>query len=270
MGMTGVFFTVAVAVFALIKHVDAALAGFALSFAVEFSTTTMWGVRTFVALENNMNSMERVVEFSTIETEPETGSRPPAAWPTEGRVEVDNLVVAYAPDLPPVLRGLTFDIRGGERIGVVGGTGAGKSSLTLAMFRLLEARSGEHPHRRPRHSFVDSAPPPLLSHNHPPGPFTVFRYHPVKSRPVGYAQRTTPCTTLFAACAFSRKLGPNRFRYARADQARRRRGRTGSLAACSGTFYPACPRAAPIFHMGNGAFTSARARGRAPSHHAAG
>jgi len=68
--------------------------------------------------------------------------RPPAAWPTEGRIEVDNLVVSYAPDLPPVLKGLTFSVNRNERIGVVGRTGAGKSSLTLALFRFLEAQSG--------------------------------------------------------------------------------------------------------------------------------
>lgn len=53
-----------------------------------------------------------------------------------------DLVVGYAPDLPPVLKGLTFSVNRNERIGVVGRTGAGKSSLTLALFRFLEARSG--------------------------------------------------------------------------------------------------------------------------------
>ena len=142
MGMVGAGFTSALAIFMLANHVDAALAGFALSFAVEFSSATLWVVRTFVALENNMNATERVVEYSTIETEPETGSCPPAAWPTEGRIEVDDLVVAYAPDLPPVLRGISFDVKGGERVGVVGRTGAGKSSLALALLRFLEVRSG--------------------------------------------------------------------------------------------------------------------------------
>lgn len=55
---------------------------------------------------------------------------------------MDNLVVGYAPDLDPVLKGLTFSVKRNERIGVVGRTGAGKSSLTLALFRFLEARSG--------------------------------------------------------------------------------------------------------------------------------
>jgi ABC-type bacteriocin/lantibiotic exporter with double-glycine peptidase domain len=68
--------------------------------------------------------------------------KPPAAWPTRGHIGVDDLVVGYAADLPPVLKGLTFNVNSNERIGVVGRTGAGKSSLTLALFRFLEARSG--------------------------------------------------------------------------------------------------------------------------------
>ncbi len=89
-----------------------------------------------------MNAVERVLEYSEIETEDLTGEKPPAAWPTQGRLEVSDLVVGYAPHLPPVLKGLTFQIEPAERIGVVGRTGAGKSSLTLALFRFLESRSG--------------------------------------------------------------------------------------------------------------------------------
>lgn len=75
-------------------------------------------------------------------TESLDGKSPPASWPTQGCIEVENLVVGYAPDLPPVLKGLTFSIGRNERVGVIGRTGAGKSSLTLALFRFLEARSG--------------------------------------------------------------------------------------------------------------------------------
>jgi ABC-type multidrug transport system fused ATPase/permease subunit len=81
-------------------------------------------------------------QYTELPTESLGGQSPPAAWPTEGRIEVNDLVVAYAPDLPPVLKGLTFSVNRNERIGVVGRTGAGKSSLTLALFRFLEARSG--------------------------------------------------------------------------------------------------------------------------------
>ena len=90
-----------------------------------------------------MNATERVVEYSNIATEPETGLQPPAAWPTQGRLSVSDLVVGYAPDLPPVLNGISFDVEPNQRVGVVGRTGAGKSSLTLALFRFLEAREGK-------------------------------------------------------------------------------------------------------------------------------
>jgi ABC-type multidrug transport system fused ATPase/permease subunit len=82
------------------------------------------------------------IQYTELTTEDLGGKSPPAAWPTEGRIEVNDLVVGYAPDLPPVLKGLTFSVESNERIGVVGRTGAGKSSLTLALFRFLEARSG--------------------------------------------------------------------------------------------------------------------------------
>lgn len=70
------------------------------------------------------------------------GMAPPAAWPHEGRVEVNDLVVRYAPDLPPVLKGISFDIKPRERVGIVGRTGAGKSSMTLALFQFIRASSG--------------------------------------------------------------------------------------------------------------------------------
>lgn len=87
-----------------------------------------------------MNPTERVVEYANIETESQGGIDLPAAWPTRGRVEVNDLVVGYAPELPPVLDGLTFTIENNQRVGVVGRTGAGKLSLTLALLRFLEPR----------------------------------------------------------------------------------------------------------------------------------
>jgi ABC-type multidrug transport system fused ATPase/permease subunit len=67
---------------------------------------------------------------------------PPAAWPYEGKVEFKDLYVGYAPDLPPVLKGLSFEAQPRERVGIVGRTGAGKSSLTLALFQFIRASSG--------------------------------------------------------------------------------------------------------------------------------
>lgn len=143
MSVVGSFFASFVAILILLTpDMDAALAGFALAFALDFSGTVMWTIRHYSNIELEMNAAERVVEYSELPTENLEGEKPPAAWPTEGRVEVDNLVVSYAADLAPVLKGLTFTANRNERIGVVGRTGAGKSSLTLALFRFLEARSG--------------------------------------------------------------------------------------------------------------------------------
>lgn len=143
MALVGGFFATFVAIMILlIGGIDASLAGFALSFALEYGQVVIWTIRHYTNLELDMNAAERIIEYSNLPTESLEGADPPAHWPSEGRLEVDNLVVSYAPDLPPVLKGLTFNVERNERIGVVGRTGAGKSSLTLALFRFLEATQG--------------------------------------------------------------------------------------------------------------------------------
>lgn len=136
------FSTIVAAIILLIPTVDASLAGFALSFALNYGQTVIWIIRHYANLELQMNAVERITEYSDLKTESQDGADPPAAWPSEGRLEVNDLVVSYAPDLPPVLKGVTFRVERSERIGVVGRTGAGKSSLTLALFRFLEAAEG--------------------------------------------------------------------------------------------------------------------------------
>ncbi|OHE96667.1 ABC transporter [Colletotrichum orchidophilum] len=143
MSLIGAMFSTAVGFVVLgSPSMGAALAGFTLSFALEFSQAIVWSIRHYANIELDMNAAERVVEYSDLKTEDQGGVEPPATWPTEGKLEVKNLVVSYAEDLSPVLKGLTFSVNKNERIGVVGRTGAGKSSLTLALFRFLEARSG--------------------------------------------------------------------------------------------------------------------------------
>jgi ABC-type multidrug transport system fused ATPase/permease subunit len=143
MSIVGSLFASFVTFFILLSpDMDSALAGFALSFALEFSGYVMWSIRHYANAELEMNAAERIVEYTELPTEDLKGVSPPAAWPTEGRVEVNDLIVSYADDLPPVLKGLNFSINRNERVGVIGRTGAGKSSLTLALFRFVEARSG--------------------------------------------------------------------------------------------------------------------------------
>lgn len=137
-----IFATITAALVVSMRGVDASLAGFALSFALEYHVALVQALRQYANVELDMNAIERVVEYSQIVTEDQTGDPVPAAWPTEGRLDVANLVVGYAADQPAVLKGVTFSIERNQRVGVVGRTGAGKSSLTLALFRFLEAREG--------------------------------------------------------------------------------------------------------------------------------
>ncbi|KAJ5812061.1 P-loop containing nucleoside triphosphate hydrolase protein [Penicillium riverlandense] len=138
-----VFATFTAALVVYMPGITASLAGFALSFALQFNSAIAMALRQYASTELNMNATERVIEYSSIELENQGGADAPAAWPTEGRLEVTDLVVGYAPDLPPVLNGLSFTVEKNQRVGVVGRTGAGKSSLTLALFRFLEARAGQ-------------------------------------------------------------------------------------------------------------------------------
>lgn len=142
LNIIGAFFAIAVAAIIVSIDIEAPLAGFALGFALQYTGAIIWTLSYYANLEMDMNAAERVIEYSRLPTEDQSGDRPPAAWPTEGRLEVDNLVAGYASDLPPVLRGLSFQVEKNQRVGVVGRTGAGKSSLTLALFRFLEARQG--------------------------------------------------------------------------------------------------------------------------------
>lgn len=143
MALVGTVFTTTIGVVVILSpQVDAAMAGFTISFAMDFSINMLLAIRNYSSLELNMNAAERVIEYSQLEIESQEGKEPPAAWPTSGRMEVNELVVSYADDLPPVLKGVTFEVKDNERIGVIGRTGAGKSSLTLALFRFLEAQSG--------------------------------------------------------------------------------------------------------------------------------
>lgn len=111
--------------------VTASLAGFALSFSLQYNNAISMFLKQYANTELNMNPTERVIEYSQIEIEDQGGLSPPAAWPTDGRLGVHDLTVSYAPNLPPVLHGLTFSAVN-QRVGVVGRTGAGKSTLSLA------------------------------------------------------------------------------------------------------------------------------------------
>jgi ABC-type multidrug transport system fused ATPase/permease subunit len=139
------FFAGALVIFNIGK-IDAGSAGLSLSYAISFTENVLWLVRLYAINEQNMNSVERIKEYLDVEQEAAPvieETRPAANWPAQGSVEFINYTTRYRPDLEPVLRNVSFKITPLEKVGIVGRTGAGKSSLALALFRGLEAEEGK-------------------------------------------------------------------------------------------------------------------------------
>jgi ATP-binding cassette subfamily C (CFTR/MRP) protein 4 len=111
--------------------------GLGITQSITLTGMLQWGMRQWSELENQMTSVERVVEYTEVTPEPDDETkRPPQSWPTKGTVEFKSVSMQYAPDEPMVLKELNFKVKSAEKIGIVGRTGAGKSSLISALFRL--------------------------------------------------------------------------------------------------------------------------------------
>ncbi|KAJ7850608.1 hypothetical protein B0H14DRAFT_2581828 [Mycena olivaceomarginata] len=130
-------------------HDDAGLAGLAITSALTFSQSVYWACRFWTGLELDLNSVERIVEYMDLPQEPPAiieSHRPPAYWPSSvantALVAVEDLNVKYAPDLPSVLQDVSFELKAGERVGLVGRTGSGKSTLAMSLLRFVDPSSG--------------------------------------------------------------------------------------------------------------------------------
>lgn len=154
----------------------ASLAGLSLTYAISITGMLNWVVRSFAQLEAAMNSCERVFYYSeniaqeapstcdqlekdaskkggpdakpssTVRAVQASGGKVvsiPSDWPSKGTIQMKNLVMRYRSETPLVLKGLNVTIQGGERVGVVGRTGSGKSSLLLCLMRIVEPDLGE-------------------------------------------------------------------------------------------------------------------------------
>ncbi|KZV63784.1 P-loop containing nucleoside triphosphate hydrolase protein [Peniophora sp. CONT] len=110
--------------------------GFSLSMAVSFASSILYWIRVM-----NMYwiSLERIHAYTVLEQEPKAAEEgePPAYWPSSGELRVENLSARYSKDSPEILHNLSFTVKSGERIGIVGRTGSGKSSLTLSLLRAI-------------------------------------------------------------------------------------------------------------------------------------
>ena len=124
---------------------SAGMVGLAMSYALQITTSLNWIVRQSVEVETNIVSVERVLEYARLPSEaPDRISkhRPKISWPARGAVDLNHYSARYRPGLDLVLKDIDVHIKSHEKIGVVGRTGAGKSSLTLALFRIIEPDTG--------------------------------------------------------------------------------------------------------------------------------
>eukprot|EP01100_Stratorugosa_tubuloviscum_P002782 TRINITY_DN165_c0_g2_i1.p1 TRINITY_DN165_c0_g2~~TRINITY_DN165_c0_g2_i1.p1 ORF type:complete len:1466 (-),score=614.85 TRINITY_DN165_c0_g2_i1:64-4461(-) len=133
--------------FAVVSYgkIEAGIAGLSVTYALSVTQTLNWMVRQSCEIEANIVSVERIKEYMDIAIEaPEIieDNQPNPSWPEKGVIQFDNYATRYRPGLDLVLKGVDFHVNAGEKIGIVGRTGAGKSSITLALFRIIESASG--------------------------------------------------------------------------------------------------------------------------------
>ena len=134
------------AVLVIAGRVPPGLAGLTLVYAFQVPQFMERGTAQASDAESKMNSVERMGEYDRMPEEaphelPTDAALPPS-WPASGALTVENLVVRYRPELPPVLRSVSFALETSQKLGIVGRTGSGKSSLVLALLRIVEPQTG--------------------------------------------------------------------------------------------------------------------------------
>ncbi len=134
----------------LLRHtgwfgVDPVIFGLALSMLIQLGSIFQWTIRQSAEVVNQMVCVERVAEYSKLYPEGAlslASDQSHPNWPENGCMEVKDLKIRYRKELPPSLENVSFTIASGQRVGVVGRTGSGKSTLVQALFRILEAEHG--------------------------------------------------------------------------------------------------------------------------------
>ncbi|KAH8833231.1 ABC protein [Flagelloscypha sp. PMI_526] len=143
LGSLMVFFVAIMAVTG-VTNASAAEVGLILTYVTQLTQASGTMTRQSAETENYMNSVERLVHYSRDDAVPSEApyekpdSKPPPEWPSKGNIEFQDVEMRYRPGLPTVLKGISVSIQGGQRIGICGRTGSGKSSLTLSLLRIVE------------------------------------------------------------------------------------------------------------------------------------
>ncbi|KAG1666954.1 hypothetical protein FOA52_004237 [Chlamydomonas sp. UWO 241] len=129
-------------------NISPSMAGLALLYALDLTRYLKQGTNMASQSESNLTSVERIMQYFPLEpeaasdTSPEVAKTLPPNWPAQGAIEIQELCMRYRPGMPLVLKGVSFSITAGEKVGLVGRTGSGKSSILLALFRMVEPASG--------------------------------------------------------------------------------------------------------------------------------
>jgi ABC-type multidrug transport system fused ATPase/permease subunit len=138
--------TVGIALSAYYGKMNAGTAGLVTIYALSFWGFLNWGVRIFADIESRMTSIERLKFFAHLPSEQSVLKAPREPlrqlWPERGEIKVKNLQIRYASHLPLVLKGVSFEVKPGTRVGIIGRTGSGKSTLFQSLFRFIEAEAG--------------------------------------------------------------------------------------------------------------------------------
>ncbi|KAJ8627273.1 hypothetical protein MRB53_020580 [Persea americana] len=119
--------------------------GLLLTYALNITNLLQAVLHLASLAENSLNAVERARTYIELPSEAPTvieNNRPPPGWPSSGTIKFEDVVLRYRPELPPVLHGLSFTILATEKLGIVGRTGAGKSSMLSALFRIVELERG--------------------------------------------------------------------------------------------------------------------------------
>jgi ATP-binding cassette subfamily C (CFTR/MRP) protein 1 len=121
----------------------AAVSGLTLTYVMMSLGALNWLIRSLSQVESNLTSFERIEAYSQVASENWQGTEPPSSWPENGKIAFHDLSVRYRPDLPPAISHLSCTIPAGARIGIIGRTGSGKSTLIASLMRLIEPSEGE-------------------------------------------------------------------------------------------------------------------------------
>ncbi|KAK4700588.1 hypothetical protein P7C70_g5658, partial [Phenoliferia sp. Uapishka_3] len=135
----------ATASFAIYAGVSPGLAGIAITSSQSIIQSLDWLCSAYGKLVLGLNSLERITEYLDLPQEPSEGRLPPANWPSASAsalITVEDLEIKYSPELPAVLKGISFSIKPGERVAVAGRTGSGKSTLAMSLLRFVDPSKG--------------------------------------------------------------------------------------------------------------------------------